>query len=55
LPGPRRRRKAGRVEIWFDIIKFGLIFGALATIPIVTWFAVAWLVTERKRSTDRRG
>jgi hypothetical protein len=54
LAGPRRW-KAGRVDVWFDIIKFGVIFGALATIPLVTWFAVAWLVTERKRSTDRQG
>jgi hypothetical protein len=54
LAGPDAK-EGRRVDVWFDIIKFGVIFGALATIPLVTWFAVAWLVTERKRSTDRQG
>jgi hypothetical protein len=41
------------VEILLQIAKFGLIFGFLATAPIVTWFAVAWLVTDRKRTSSR--
>ena len=31
-----------------DFLKFGIIFGVLATAPIVTWIAVAWLVTDRR-------
>ena len=38
-----------------DIVKFGIIFGVLATAPIVTWLAVSWLVTDRRRSSMPSG
>jgi hypothetical protein len=41
------------LDIIIDFLKFGLIFGILATAPIVTWLAVAWLVTDRRRTTSR--
>jgi hypothetical protein len=41
------------LEIIIDFVKFGLIFGILATVPIVTWLAVAWLVTDRRRTSSR--
>jgi hypothetical protein len=41
------------LDIIIDFVKFGLIFGILATAPIVTWLAVAWLVTDRRRTTSR--
>lgn len=34
-----------------DFLKFGVIFGLLATAPIVTWIAIAWLVTDRRRTS----
>ena len=34
-----------------DILKFGLIFGILATVPIVTWVALSWLFTDRRRTS----
>jgi hypothetical protein len=40
------------LDIIVDFLKFGLIFGILATAPIVTWLAVAWLVTDRRRTTS---
>jgi hypothetical protein len=36
-----------------DIAWAALIFGALATGPIITWIAVAWLVTDRRRPSAR--
>lgn len=41
------------MEIILQILKFGLIFGVLATVPIVTWLAVSWLVTDRRRTSSR--
>ena len=38
-----------------DFLRFGLIFGVLATAPIVTWIAVAWLVTDRRRTSSPAG
>ncbi|HWL90475.1 MAG TPA: hypothetical protein VNP90_03830 [Actinomycetota bacterium] len=40
------------MDIIFDLVKFGLIFGILATVPIVTWLAVSWLVTDRQRTSS---
>jgi uncharacterized membrane protein len=42
------------VDIILDFLKFGLIFGSLATAPVITWLAVSWLVTDRRRSTPPR-
>ena len=36
-----------------DIAWAALSFGALATGPIITWIAVAWLVTDRRRPSGR--
>jgi hypothetical protein len=44
-----------RVDIILDLVKFGIIFGVLATAPLVTWFAVSWLVTDRRRSSAGSG
>jgi hypothetical protein len=41
------------VEIILEILKAAVIFGLLATGPIVTWLALAWLVTDRRRPTSR--
>jgi hypothetical protein len=41
------------MEIILDFLKFGLIFGILATAPIVTWVAVSWLFTDRRRTSSR--
>ncbi len=41
------------MEIILDILLFGLIFGALATGPLLTWLAISWLFTDRRRSTSR--
>jgi hypothetical protein len=41
----------GGVEIILDILMFGVIFGALATGPLIAWFALAWLTTDRRRSS----
>jgi hypothetical protein len=37
------------LEIILNIALAAVIFGALATGPILTWLAVAWLVTDRRR------
>jgi hypothetical protein len=51
---PELRAEGGcGLEIIIDFLKFGLIFGILATAPIVTWLAVAWLVTDRRRTSSR--
>jgi hypothetical protein len=41
------------MEVIWDILLASIIFGALATVPIVTWLAVAWLVTDRRRPSAR--
>jgi hypothetical protein len=41
------------VDVIIDLVKFGLIFGVLATAPLVTWVAVAWLFTDRRRTPSR--
>jgi hypothetical protein len=43
------------VDIILDLVKFGIIFGILATAPIVTWLAVSWLVSDRRRSSTGSG
>jgi hypothetical protein len=40
------------VQTILDFLRFGVIFGVLATAPIVTWIAVAWLVTDRRRTSS---
>ena len=40
------------METIIDVLKFGLIFGVLATAPIITWIAIAWLVTDRRRTSS---
>jgi hypothetical protein len=41
------------MEVILDIAWAALIFGALATGPIITWLAIAWLVTDRRRPSAR--
>jgi uncharacterized membrane protein (GlpM family) len=41
------------LDIIIDFLKFAIIFGILATVPIVTWVAVAWLFTDRRRASSR--
>jgi hypothetical protein len=41
------------MEVILDIVVVAVIFGALATGPILTWLAVAWLVTDRRRPGAR--
>ncbi len=43
------------MEIILEILKFAIIFGVLATGPIVTWLAVSWLFTDRRRTSSRPG
>jgi hypothetical protein len=43
------------VDTILDLVKFGIIFGVLATAPIVTWLAVSWLLTDRRRSSTPSG
>jgi hypothetical protein len=45
--------ESATLDIIFDFVKFGLIFGILGTAPIVTWLAISWLVTDRRRSSFR--
>jgi hypothetical protein len=42
------------MEVILEILVAAVIFGALATAPIIAWLAVAWLVTDRRRSPARR-
>ena len=42
-----------QLDIIFDFVKFGIIFGILGTAPIVTWLAISWLFTDRRRSSSR--
>jgi len=41
------------MDIVIDLLKFAIIFGILATAPLVTWMAAAWLFTDRRRSSAR--
>jgi hypothetical protein len=41
------------VDIIVDFLKFGIIFGVLGTAPIVTWLAISWLATDRRRTSPR--
>jgi hypothetical protein len=41
------------VDVIIDLVKFGLIFGVLATAPLVMWIAGAWLFTDRRRTSAR--
>lgn len=41
------------MEVILDIGFAALIFGALATTPIIIWLAIAWLVTDRRRPPVR--
>jgi hypothetical protein len=49
----RRRVGSRSMEIVLDLLKYGLIFGVLATAPLVLWLAGAWLLTDRRRSPSR--
>jgi hypothetical protein len=51
LSGTVERRL--QLDIIFDFVRFGIIFGVLGTAPIVTWLAISWLVTDRRRSSSR--
>jgi hypothetical protein len=39
------------VDIILDFLKFGLIFSVLGMAPLVTWLVIAWLATDRRRSS----
>jgi hypothetical protein len=39
------------LDVIVDILKFGLIFGVLGTAPIVTWLALSWMFTDRRRTS----
>jgi hypothetical protein len=41
------------VDIIVDFLKFGIIFGVLGTAPLVTWLAISWLATDRRRTSPR--
>jgi hypothetical protein len=41
------------MEVILDLLYYGLIFGALATAPLLLWLAAAWLLTDRRRSPSR--
>lgn len=43
------------MDIILDLVKFSIIFGVLATAPLVTWLAVSWLVTDRRRTSTPSG
>ena len=43
------------MDIILDLVKFGIIFGVLATAPFVTWLAVSWLITDRRRTSTQTG
>ena len=38
------------MEVILDIVLAAVIFGALATGPLIAWLAAAWLFTDRRRS-----
>lgn len=39
------------MEIILNIVWAAVIFGALATGPIIAWLVAVWLVTDRRRSS----
>jgi len=41
------------VDVILDLLKFTIIFSVLGLAPLVTWLAISWLVTDRRRSTPR--
>jgi hypothetical protein len=41
------------MDIVFDFLGYGFVFGLLGTAPIVTWLAISWLATDRRRSSPR--
>ncbi len=41
------------MQILLQIATYGIIFGMLATAPFVTWLAVSWLITDRRRTSSR--
>jgi hypothetical protein len=43
------------MQVILDFLWFGLIFGFLATAPIITWLAAMWLLTDRRRGTTSPG
>jgi hypothetical protein len=47
------RRDRAAMEIILDLLKFAVIFGVLATGPLVTWLAISWLFTDRRRASSR--
>jgi hypothetical protein len=50
---PRTVERRFGLDIIFDFVRFGIIFGILGTAPIVTWLAISWLVTDRRRTSSR--
>jgi hypothetical protein len=40
------------VDIILDFLKFGIIFGVLATAPLVMWLAWSVLSTDRRRASS---
>jgi hypothetical protein len=42
------------VEIVLDILFAAVVFGALATTPLLMWFGAAWLLNDRRRAPSDR-
>ena len=42
------------MEIVLDILFAAVVFGALATTPLLMWFAAAWLLNDRRRALADR-
>ena len=40
------------MDIILDFVKFGIIFGVLASAPLVMWLAWSVLSTDRRRSSS---
>lgn len=41
------------MEVILEMVIAAVIFGALATGPLVAWLAASWLFTDRRRSPSR--
>ncbi|HET9671573.1 MAG TPA: hypothetical protein VFQ40_01835 [Actinomycetota bacterium] len=41
------------MEVIIELVKYAVIFGILATAPLVLWLGAAWLFTDRRRSPSR--
>jgi hypothetical protein len=41
------------MDVILDLLWFGFIFTVLGLTPLVTWLAISWLATDRRRSTPR--